>query len=356
MKSKTSIRKASHAGTWYLQNSTQLQTQLQSNLNATKLVQPIKGSRIIISPHAGYRYCGNVMAYSYASMDLTKFKNASDDKIRVFILGPSHHIYFRDKILVSSFEEVETPLGNLTVDREVVDELIKKNHNDKKVFELLDKDVDLDEHSLEMQFSMLAQTLHWRSVDLSKVKVIPMLVSHNSETVDSKVAGFLKPYLNDGKSFFIISSDFCHWGRRFEYTGYVGNEDDLNEAMNEETEIEMLTSRSKLSHHQISIWKSIELLDKYAMKVLSGEEIKKETDSNEPNEDLTLYEKWKEYLDITGNTICGQNPIKLILKLLEELNEDEKFEFEWLNYSQSSKVSSIEESSVSYASGCVRIK
>ena len=30
----------------------------------------------------------------------------------------------------------------------------------------------------------------------------------------------LAPYFADPKNFFVISSDFCHWGRRFRYQPY----------------------------------------------------------------------------------------------------------------------------------------
>ena len=41
---------------------------------------------------------------------------------------------------------------------------------------------------------------------------------HLSFTRESVVASVLSPYLEDPSNFFIISSDFCHWGVRFRYT------------------------------------------------------------------------------------------------------------------------------------------
>ena len=71
--------------------------------------------------------------------------------------------------------------------------------------------------------------------------------------------------------------------------------------------------------------------------------------------------KWDSYIETTGNTICGQKPVAVVLLLLErfrasggELASDEAFQ--WLGYSQSSKVSSLSDSSVSYASGYVLLK
>lgn len=328
-----STRPATHAGSWYSNRANELASQLKGFLNETGMKEGgVSKARLIISPHAGYRYCGATMAYGYASLDVNPAIK------RVFILGPSHHVYFRNQIFLTRFDSLETPIGNLQVDQQVVKNLCKSHEG--HVFVQMDHEADMSEHSLEMQFPMLAQTLQWRNVSLDSVKVVPMMVSHNSAEVDHSVGEALKGYLEDPSNLFIISSDFCHWGRRYAYTGYVGSQDELEDALQDETEIEMLTARSKLSHHQIDVWQSIELLDKMAMKVLSD------------NNNDAKYNAWKQYLDITGNTICGARPIAVILSALNSLHVPTgKTVFEWPNYSQSSQVKNLDEGSVSYAAG-----
>ncbi|KAL3230662.1 hypothetical protein RNJ44_01111 [Nakaseomyces bracarensis] len=327
-----SIRPATHAGSWYSSHSDELSHQLVSYLeNSGKNCVP--GARLIVSPHAGYRYCGPTMAYSYASLDLRKTPK------RVFVLGPSHHVYFKNEVLVSPFKELETPVGNLKVDTKVCDELVNLSKDPgKQLFKYMDEETDSDEHSLEMQFPMLSQTLQWRNVKLDEVKVIPLMVSHNSVNVDQELGRVLAPYLADPENIFIVSSDFCHWGRRFSYTGYVGSRDELEDILRDETEVEMLTTRSKLSHHQVAIWKSIEIMDKYAMQIISDH-------SNKPQE---LYNDWKQYLAITGNTICGERPLLVVSCALAHTGYST---FQWPHYSQSSKVTSVADSSVSYSAG-----
>lgn len=326
-----SIRSATHAGTWYSAHANDLSQQLLQYLESSSR-ECVSKARIIISPHAGYRYCGPTMAHAYASLDLKKKPK------RIFILGPSHHVYFKNEVLVSHFQEVETPLGNLNVDTEVCETLVGGSGDGRKLFRYMDKDTDEDEHSLEMQFPMLAQALLWRQIPLSEVKVVPLMVSHNSVNVDTSVGSTLAKYMKDEENLFIISSDFCHWGRRFSYTGYVGSTEELENVIAEETEVEMLTTRSKLSHHQVPIWKSIEIMDKYAMHVLSR-------NAKSPE---NLYSEWKQYLEISGNTICGEKPISVIACALASVGYKD---FEWPAYSQSSNVNSINESSVSYAAG-----
>ncbi|CCH59590.1 hypothetical protein TBLA_0B07740 [Henningerozyma blattae CBS 6284] len=333
-----SIRRATHAGSWYSNHSLELSQQLESCLSkADTMKAPIDKARIIVSPHAGYRYCGPTMAYSYASLNLTQ------NVKRIFILGPSHHLYFRNEILLSKFNQLETPLGNLTIDNELNEKLIKDGKKHSNIFNYMDKDTDLDEHSLEMQYPMLLQTLNWRKISPDKVKIIPMLVSHNTKDVDMSLGKILLPYLKDEKNLFIISSDFCHWGRRFQFTGYVSDEKELEEAIEEETEIEMLTSRSKLPHHKVPIWQSIEILDKHAMKVLTE------------SANIEKYSNWKKYLEISGNTVCGANPCSVILAIIALLKDERLIKFEWPKYSQSSKVTNVDDSSVSYASGFAKI-
>ena len=369
------IRRATHAGSWYPASPSALNTQLQGYLTAVTQATPIRNSRIIISPHAGYSYCGKTMAYSYASLDVVKNK-----KLRFFILGPSHFFYSRNECLISGFDYLETPLGNLKVDTVIRDKLLKIDNG--SLFGLMEGEDDETEHSLEMQLPMLVQTLKWRGYgleggsgaddgDLGSVKdvvVVPMLVFDNSGTVDSKLAKALAEYLekpdtgtsgtsdtDERENFFIISSDFCHWGGRFSYTGYVSKESELDEAMDGRRDINMLRAmKDKLKPDQPTISQSIEMMDRYAMKVISG----RGSRSQNRFSDKSIYEDWKTYLSSTGNTICGQNPIKLILRTLTQLREKQpavNIGVEWLNYSQSSKVRDVRESSVSYSAGCMTV-
>jgi AmmeMemoRadiSam system protein B len=75
---------------------------------------------------------------------------------RVFVLGPSHHVY-TTKCKLSKQDYYATPLGNLKVDRELTDRLFSTNQ-----FEWMSKEEDEDEHSLEMQMPYIAKVLQKR--------------------------------------------------------------------------------------------------------------------------------------------------------------------------------------------------
>ena len=50
------------------------------------------------------------------------------------------------------------------------------------------------------------------------VKLVPLMVGQIPNDKFEKYAELLMPYFLDEKTLFIVSSDFCHWGKRFQFT------------------------------------------------------------------------------------------------------------------------------------------
>lgn len=50
--------------------------------------------------------------------------------------------------------------------------------------------------------------------------IVPILVGSIPPDVEAIYGKLLAPYLADPQNLFVISSDFCHWGKRFSYTYY----------------------------------------------------------------------------------------------------------------------------------------
>jgi len=70
--------------------------------------------------------------------------------------------------------------------------------------------------------------------------VVPVLVgstSHDKELMYGKI--FCK-YLKDPENLFVISSDFCHWGKRFRYTHYDKTKGDIYQSI-EDLDKQVLT-------------------------------------------------------------------------------------------------------------------
>lgn len=139
-----------------------------------------------------------------------------------------------------------------------------------------------------------------------KFKLVPIMVGATDLKMQSDYADILLPYFEDKDSLFVISSDFCHWGSRFEYQ-YYNKEDGLP-------------------------WQSIEKLDGMGMNHIQ-------------EHDPAAFDK---YIKETKNTICGRHPIGIYLNLLKKSKLGLKTKF--VKYAQSEQVKSSKQSSVSYAS------
>ena len=64
--------------------------------------------------------------------------------------------------------------------------------------------------------------------------------------------------------------------------------------------------------------------------------------------------KFNNYIKKTKNTICGKNPITIILSIIEEYqkkHKDKKISFDKAGYAQSDRVMNMNGRSVSYAAG-----
>lgn len=228
-------------------------------------------------------------------------------------MGPSHHTFFNGHVLLSGCDSYDTPLGCLPIDVELVEELCVSYPN---FFGKMTIDEDEDEHSLEMHCPFIYKMTE--NLPQGIPKVVPILVSGKQD--DVQLAEYLKPFLQDESNTFAVSTDFCHWGGRFSYTGYTT---DMSGS-----DFTVLSSRS--SNLPVPIYKSIEMLDKLGMEYISA----------------LNCDDWKKYLRTTRNTICGAKPLTTLVSLLEGLGK-----VEWVGYSQSSKARSVLDTSVSYAAG-----
>ncbi|KAF8253816.1 UPF0103-domain-containing protein [Wilcoxina mikolae CBS 423.85] len=322
-----STRAATHSNSWYTGNKDTLNTQLEGWLSAVgpelegvgKL--PPDGARVIIAPHAGYSYSGPAAAWAYKSLDISNAK-------RVFVLGPSHHVYL-DRCDLSECRYYSTPLGNLTLDTDVLKEI----HESGEKFGWMSLETDENEHSIEMHLPYIYKVLDLAG-KVDTVKVVPIMVGAINTQKEKAYGQVLAKYLRDPENVFVISSDFCHWGTRFSYTHYYST---LPTHSNPDPDSTSLDIRSKTGPHKIH--ESIEALDRLGMSSI-------ETGS---------HDHFAGYVKKTHNTICGRHPIGVIMAAIEVLQKEDQLPdgkggFKFVRYEQSSKVKEPNDSSVSYAS------
>jgi len=117
------IKQADLAGSWYSDEPGVLQKEINNYLAWAK-VSPLEGEPVaLILPHAGLIYSGKTSAYGFKAL-----KGRRIDK--VILVGFSHRVDF-DGIAVFSHRGFKTPLGTLTIDKELTEKI---SSGDKKIF------------------------------------------------------------------------------------------------------------------------------------------------------------------------------------------------------------------------------
>jgi AmmeMemoRadiSam system protein B len=273
------------------------------------------------SRHAGYSYSGPAAAWAYKSLELSNAK-------RIFLLGPSHALYLPGCAL-SKHAKYATPLGDLIIDQSTVKEL-----KDTGKFDTMSTDADETEHSMEMHLPYIYKMLSLAFKSATDYPpIIPILVGNTSASSEQSYGKILAPHLADPTSVFIISSDFCHWGLRFQYTYYLP-------ALPSSSASGYSLKRKDNKPTSPPIHESIGRLDKMAMDAI----------------ETGKHGEFLDNLQETGNTVCGRHPIGVVLAAIEALEAEGKSlgdgrgKFKFVRYERSSEVEDITDSSVSYAS------
>ncbi|WP_341679095.1 AmmeMemoRadiSam system protein B [Niveibacterium sp. SC-1] len=145
--------------------------------------------KVLVVPHAGYVYSGQVAAQAYARLAPWAAR------IRhVVLLGPAHRLAFRGVALPST-HAFATPLGSVTIDQERLALL-----RDIPGVRQLDA-AHAAEHSLEVQLPFLQETLP----DFS---LLPLVVG---DAPDSLVAEVLDRLWGGPETLIVVSTDLSHY-------------------------------------------------------------------------------------------------------------------------------------------------
>lgn len=177
------IKPPSVAGKFYTDDKEELLQQLDS-FEKNNLHDYEYKTRIIIVPHAGYVYSGQLASNAFQYLD-AKIKN-------IFIIAPPHYVPVRD-ISLSSYEKWSTPFGEIDVNQEINRQLV----NDFGF--VFQDEAFAEEHSAEVQVPFIQKYL-------PGVKIIPILAG-NSKSVEK----IIKKYWENEENAFVISSDLSHF-------------------------------------------------------------------------------------------------------------------------------------------------
>ena len=250
---------------------------------------------------------------------------------RVFLLGPSHTLYLAG-CAASQQAFYATPLGDLEVDQTTIAELRKTGN-----FDNWRSRPEEEEHSLEMHLPYIYKMLSkaFKSSD-DFPSLVPILVGATKGKTEKEYGNIFAPYLADPTSVFIISSDFCHWGERFQYTRYIPQHPSVPTLQPEPRDL----TRLEKTPTDPPIHESIGHLDQLSMDAIS----------------TGIHDDFLENLRQTENTVCGRHPIGVVMAAIECLRNEGKIKkdagkFKFLRYERSNDVMTVKDSSVSYASG-----
>lgn len=208
--------------------------------------------RALILPHAGYRFSGAVAAHGAATLRGKSFR-------RVMLLGPSHRTVLPQSVALPDAAAIETPLGRVPVDHGALQKLAQTPLciSCPEAFE--------EEHSLEIQLPLLQRSL-------GEFALVPLLIGQvDSADKAADIARTLMTVADTQHTLIVASSDFTHYGRSFGYVPFSA-----------------------------SIAENIRRLDDGAFAAIAGLDTA----------------GFLDYCNRTGITICGRDPIAVLLSML----------------------------------------
>lgn len=246
------VRPPCCAGSWYPADAETL-GKLIDGLMEEASAPSINGKPIaLIAPHAGYRFSAPVAASAYKTLRGHPYK-------RVIVMAFSHRYAgsYRGVDVPERLTAYRTPLGDVPIDREACDRLLKS-----EMYSSHDR-VGEEEHSLELQLPFL-------QIAVADVKLVPLLVGKMAVHDYAKAAEALLPLIDD-ETLLVASSDFTHYGTNY---GYLPFRSDVAEKIRELADLALAP------------------LEKADFDGFAG------------------------HLEETNDTICGSGPILLLLRVL----------------------------------------
>jgi len=264
---------------WYPADARALSRQVEGFFQKAQ-VEAIDNVIALILPHAGYRYSGQTAVYALKTTQ-KKYK-------RIIVIGPSHNPYLamEEVLSVPRVTHYETPLGQIPLDVEFIDKLLKY-----PMFQNVPQ-AHQSEHSVQIELPLL----QYRQKDF---ELVPIVAGRCSPETVGKAAAILRS-LAGKETLVIASSDFVHYGSRF---GYVPFKENIPE---------------QIKKLDMGAYEHIARLDSRG---------------------------FQEYKQRTGATICGSIPIAILLSMFDELVESHL-----VKYTTSGELTGDFTNSVSYLS------
>jgi MEMO1 family protein len=188
------VRPPALAGTWYPDGRARLVA--GAHLLMRLAAGPALPGRpvALVVPHAGWNYSGLAAATAFRQLSPGDFE-------RVVVVAPSHHGSFRGYALDDA-RAWRTPIGDVPLCDGAAAAL---RGGDAGV----PKGVGAKEHAVEVLLPFL-------QASLGRFCLVPVLTGDTDEGMERAFASRLAA-LHDGRTLFVFSTDFAHYGPRFSF-------------------------------------------------------------------------------------------------------------------------------------------
>jgi len=250
--SEALIRPPAVAGTFYSADADELRHNIREMLDSSN-PGPAEVVAMVV-PHAGLVYSGITAAHAFRSLE-------NRDIHRIILLGPSHRMNFSGAALPArNISAFSTPLGAMELDTKSI-----RRFRRNKLFSGPASAHDA-EHCLEVEIPFL-------QILCPKAKIIPILIGASSRAEDLREIAVELSFLLDETTVIIVSSDFTHHGENYRWAPFA---------------------------RYPNTRKRLEVLCRRSAELVAG-----------------IYaEGFRYQVDLSGDTICGRDPILILLNLL----------------------------------------
>jgi AmmeMemoRadiSam system protein B len=182
------VRAAAVAGQLYPRDPGKLRAVVERLLARTK---PASGPvpKVLIAPHAGYAYSGEVAATAFAAL-----QDHAQPITRVVIIGPAYYVRFRGRA-IPTVDAFDTPLGRVPVAQEEMAKL-------ENLGSIIRADAPhVPEHALEVELPFL-------QVLVRRFELVLILVGDARLQEAAEVLGQL---WGGSQTLIVVSSDLSHF-------------------------------------------------------------------------------------------------------------------------------------------------
>ena len=186
----SAVRRAVVDGLFYPAAPGALRAQVADYLASVGADDAARLPKMLITPHAGYEYCGAVAAQAYARLGRRREPSIR----RVVLLGPAHRAVVQG-LAAPAADAFETPLGRVMLDTAALaglDDLPQVVRDDR---------AHEHEHSLEVQLPFL-------QAQLGSFTLVPLVVG---AATPQAVAQVLERLWGGAETLIVISSDLSHY-------------------------------------------------------------------------------------------------------------------------------------------------